>query len=168
VSHHDRREVACCIERVLRREPAAVADAISELEAARDRAAARLMFEFAAEIQEQIRGLRWISQPQKLALLDPEDGDFAAVAGEVEVVISLRGGRMADRQVRVLGHVPSQSSPHGGEGARVLRRVPSQPSPHGGEGAREWVVVAQRNAEVMARIHEAGALGPLGWRRPRN
>src|SRR5579864_3779572 len=57
VTQDDAAEVARRIERVLRREPAAVTVALRSLAEARDRAAGRTMFEFAAEIQEEIRGL---------------------------------------------------------------------------------------------------------------
>ena len=138
--------VAARIERVLRREPAAVRGAMRALESARDRAAERTMFEFAAEIQEEIRGLRWITQAQKLALLDAVDADYTAVAGSLEVTISLRGGRMAQRHVRTGASAPSLALP------RALR------------GGGEWEELARANAELMARLADADAIGPLGWR----
>ncbi|HZQ49580.1 MAG TPA: GIY-YIG nuclease family protein [Candidatus Dormibacteraeota bacterium] len=142
----DAAALASRIERVLCREPAAVATALRSLEQARDRAASRMMFEFAAEIQEEIRGLRWITQPQKLGGLDAVDADHAGVAGNVRVVLSLRGGRLAQREVS------------------VLRDVPSQPAHRSGE--REWAELARENADLMARLVGAGAVGPLGWRTP--
>jgi len=145
ISQQDAVAVASKIERVLLREPAAVAGALRTLEEARDRAADRMMFEFAAEIQEEIRGLLWITQPQKLSLLDPVDGDFGAVAGTVRVVISLRGGRMAQRHVSL--------GPHA---------VPPGPD---GDGA--WSELARENAELMARLAAVDAVGPLGWRKLR-
>jgi len=145
VSEDDAATVARRIERILLREPAAVAGALRSLEEARDRAADRTMFEFAAEIQEEIRGLLWVTQPQKLALLDAVDGDFAAEAGPVRVVISLRRGRMAQRHVSV--------GPHPG------------PAAPGGGG--DWGELARENAELMARLAAVDAVGPLGWRKPR-
>ena len=144
VEPDDAAVIGSRIERVLRREPAAVAAAIRGLEAARDRAAERTMFEFAAEIQEEIRGLLWITQPQKLGLLDAVDADHSAVAGEVEVVISLRAGQMKQRRVSLLG------------------RIPSRPSPRSGEG--EWADLARENAELISRLVAADAIGPLGWK----
>ncbi len=142
VSEDDAPAMAQRIEAVLRRQPRAVGTAIHALEAARDRAAGRLMFEFAAEIQEEIRGLRWITQPQKLSLLDAVDADYSAVAGSVEVVISLRGGRMNQRHV-----LPSPT-------VRGRARV----------GDSDWQEAARENAELMARLAAADAIGPLGWR----
>lgn len=150
VSGADAGDVARRIERVLRREPAAVAGALASLEAVRDRAAERLMFEFAETVQQQIRGLRWISQPQKLALLDPVDGDFAGESGNVRIVISMRRGRMEQR------HLVSLPAPAGGLGGDA----PPDSSP--------WSALARVNAELMARLVQAGAVGPLGWRKPRN
>jgi excinuclease ABC subunit C len=149
VSEGDAAAVARRIECVLRREPAAVAGALRSLAEARDRAADRLMFEFAAEIQEEIRGLLWITQPQKLALLDAVDGDFAAEAGTVRVVISIRSGRMAQRRVHSL---PATRGGLGGD-------VPPDSSP--------WQDLARANAELMSRLVAADAVGPLGWRKPR-
>jgi excinuclease ABC subunit C len=139
-------ELARRIEQVLRREPAAVAAAIAALEKVRDRAAERLMFEFAESVQQQLRGLRWITQPQKLALLDPIDGDYAGESGQVRVVISLRSGRMVQRHVSL--------GPHPGR------------LPQGGGG--DWAELARANADLMARMVAAGAVGPLGWRQPKN
>jgi excinuclease UvrABC nuclease subunit len=147
VTEADAPDVSMRIERVLRREPAALRAAFRALESARDRASERLMFEFAEEIQQQIRGLRWITQPQKLSLLDGIDGDFAGVSGSVQVVISLRGGRMAQRHVLPRGPVPAPG----------VRR------PRGAEPG--WHELAQENAELMERFADAGAVGPLGWKR---
>jgi excinuclease UvrABC nuclease subunit len=148
VSQQDTAAVAARIERVLRREPRSIRDALRALEAARDRAADRLMFEFAAEIQQQVRGILWITQPQKLSLLHPVDGDFAAESGRVRVVISLRGGRMAQRHVSL--------GPHPG-------LLP--PLDRGGDGdSPAWLDLAQENADLMSRLAAADAIGPLGWR----
>jgi excinuclease ABC subunit C len=145
VAPGDAGELARRIECVLRREPPAVAAAVRDLEGARDRAARRTMFEFAAEIQEEIRGLLWITQPQKLSLLDALDADYAAVAGSVEVVISLRKGRMDQRTV-------SQKP------TLALPRI------RGGGGSRDWQELAKLNAELMNQLASVDAIGPLGWR----
>jgi excinuclease ABC subunit C len=153
VTEQDAPEVSRRIEGVLRREATAVGTAFRALETARDRASERLMFEFAEEIQQQIRGLRWITQPQKLSLLDGIDGDFEAVAGTVRVVIALRGGRMEQR--------------------RVIRLPATLPAPRGGLGggvppdSSQWFDLAQENAELMHRLVEADAIGPLGWKKLR-
>jgi excinuclease UvrABC nuclease subunit len=52
---------------VLNGDAAAVADAIAGTEAARDRASELGLYERAAELQAEIAGLRWITQPQSVA-----------------------------------------------------------------------------------------------------
>lgn len=135
------------IRRVLRREPDAVRRAVEALQELRDRAADRLIFEHAAAVQEQIRGLRWITQVQKLASLDPVDGDFAAVgvasSAAVRVVLSLRRGRLWQRH---------------------LQRLPNGEPATAAAFDDDWVHLAQRNADLMARLAATGAVGPLGWR----
>src|SRR5438874_6075941 len=74
VSSGDRPALAGHIRRVLCREPAAVRAIISRLEHVRDAAAEALMFEGAAAAQEQIRRLRWITEAQNLAGLEPAHG----------------------------------------------------------------------------------------------
>lgn len=144
VGPDDTPQLAHAIRRVLRRDRVAVRQAIRALEGIRDAASARLMFEHAAEVHEQIRGLRWITQPQKLAGLDAVDGDFEAVgsarAVSVLVVLSLRRGRLDQRHV---------------QRAAATR-------PPAGEGP--WIELAQANADLMAKLAAAGAVGPLGWR----
>ena len=143
VTADDAGHLATSIASVLRREPSAVRSAMQGLEAMRDRGAERLMFEWAAEVQEYIRGLIWITQPQKLSALDPVDGDFGATSGSVRVVISMRSGRMAQRHV-----YPSGGGP---------RRT-------GSGGDVEWHELARDNARLMSSLTAAGAVGPLGWK----
>ena len=148
VTDADSRALALGIERVLRRDRSAVRSAISALERMRDVAADRLMFEYAAALREQVRGLRWITEPQKLGAIGAVDADHEAVATSgsitLRVVLALRGGRLRQR------HVQPVASIDGGSGA----------TPDG-----EWGDLARRNAELIARLAAAEALGPLGWRR---
>lgn len=145
VREADREKLAEGIRAVLRRQPRAVEEAIQRLTAIRSAAADALMFEHAAAVHEQIRGLRWITQVQKLAGLEPVDADFAAVATAgttaVRVVLSLRGGRLAQRHFERLRH------------ARAVDA--------GGRGP--WGELARRNAQLMAALAAAGVVGPLGW-----
>lgn len=175
VSETDTSMLAGRIERVLRRERTAVRTAIHGLEEIRDRAAGLLMFEHAEFVQQQIRGLLWITEPQKLASLEPMDHDFCAVAGTrgaaVLVILSLRGGRMIQRHVLRLESAKSWQdalSEHlRGRGssrpAHVSMTLPGQE-----RGARstdrDWINLAQQNAELMVRLAAADAIGPLGWR----
>ena len=172
VAGADPRDLARKISLVLSRDAAAVRDALRELVCARDRAAALLQFEQAQRVLQQIRGLEWIVQPQKLSLLQGEDHDFCAASGPagaaVMVIISLRAGRLQQRHV-----VPLETA--GGwrdELALYLRRrkaeVPTSTAwqpPAAQHGAADWLTLAEANAELMARLRSASAIGPLGWRR---
>lgn len=132
---------------VLRRDASAVKAAIGALERMRNAAADRLMFEYAASLREQIRGIRWITEPQKFDLMGAVDADYGAVArcgsGAVRVVLALRRGRLHQR------HVDRVASLEDWRNA----------TPH-----EEWEEQARRNAELMARLVAAEAVGPLGWR----
>lgn len=146
VREADRTALAAAIRAVLNRDERAVQDSIRRLSEVRDAAAERLMFEHASAVQEQIRGLRWIAQPQKLAVLDWVDDDFAAVAAvgatAVRVVLSLRRGRLAQRHFERL----------------------TKPNAARQRDQSAWTELARRNAELMASLAAAGVVGPLGWR----
>ena len=145
VSADDRIKLARLIRDVLRREPAAVRATLRTLEQTRDRESRSLQFENARITQEQIRGLLWITQPQKLLGLDAIDGDYSAVSTAasttVRVVLSLRRGRMLQRRVEKIG--PLTNSPSRDDG---------------------WTELARENAELMAKLAAADAIGPLSWR----
>ena len=142
VGEADRDRFARAIRAVIDREQPAVRAAIARLERMRDDSAERLMFEHAADLREHARGVRWISEPQKLGLLGAVDGDHSGIAGRAEVVLSLRGGRLVQRHFQP---------------AAARRQATA-----GGEGA--WCDLARDNAELMSRLWAAGAVGPLGWR----
>jgi len=175
VSEADRETLVAAVDRVLRRDAAAVGGAVRELEALRDRAARLLMFEQAEQLQRQLRGLRKVAEPQKLAGLEPVDHDFLAVAGAgaaaVLVILALRSGRLLQREVVQLKSVSAWSR---AVDERLRRRnprdatpvavTPPHAEPRPGTMEREWVELARENAELMARLSAAGALGPLGWR----
>jgi excinuclease ABC subunit C len=59
---------------VLSGDAQAVADAIAGTEAARDRASALGLYERAAELQSELVGLRWITQPQTVASFHNAEG----------------------------------------------------------------------------------------------
>ena len=142
VCEGDRGRLACAIGDVLTRERAALRSAIGRLERMRDDAARGLMFEHAAALREQARGLRWITEPQKLGLMEAADADFAGAARGAGVVLSLRGGRLAQRHFLPVAEL--------------------EPASERGDGA--WPELARANAELMARLWAADAVGPLGWR----
>ena len=149
VSTSDRGALAAGIRNVLHRDAGAVRAAIRSLERLRDAAAAGLMFESAAATQAQIRGLEWIAEPQKLAAMHPVDADYSAAsssgAARVGVVLSLRRGRLAQRQVVQLEKRPRWK-------------------PASSESDHAWNLLAQQNADLMAKLSAADAIGPLSWR----
>jgi excinuclease ABC subunit C len=148
VTAADRTALLRRIESVLRRDDAAVRGAIRDLQRMQDVAAERLMFEYAASLREQVRGLRWICEPQKFDLPGATDADYGAVgrSGSIVllVVLALRGGRLLQRHV---DNAPPTSDSW------------QNPTAH-----EEWEEQAHRNAELMASLAAGGALGPLGWR----
>jgi excinuclease ABC subunit C len=142
VGEHDRERLARAVRDVLARGRTAVRSAIGRLERMRDDTARGLMFEHAAALREQARGLRWITEPQKLGLMEAVDGDFAGAARGARVVLSLRGGRLAQRHFLPV----------------------ADPGPSGVWAEGAWPELARANAELMARLWAADAVGPLGWR----
>ena len=175
VSEADTAELAGRIARVLRRDRRAVPAAIHGLEEMRDRAAGLLMFEHAELLQRQIRGLLWITEPQKLARPEPIDHDFCAVAATrdaaVLLILELRGGRLVQRHLRRLRSPEAWQevldTHRGGRGfsrsARIPITVPGQD-----RGARstdrDWIDLAQQNADLMVRLVAVDAIGPVAWR----
>ena len=170
----DTAELAKRIERVLRREPAAISAAVRDLEAMRDRAAEAQMFEHAALLQQQVRGLLWVTEPQKLSALEPFDHDFCAtgIAGGVAVlvILALRKGRLTQRHMLPLSPAGAwrEALAAHGHGRTAARAKPVPMTLPGQRAARavhrEWVELARQNAELMAGLAAAGAVGPLAWR----
>ena len=156
---------------VLRRDPAAVRAALGALTSIRDQAAALTRFELARDVHEQIRGVEWITQPQKLLLLERADHDFCATAGPagaaVLLILSLRAGRLRQRHL-----VPIETSTSWQAALdRYLRgrrlEVPTSLPGEGRAGDTEveaWLELAEANAEIMARLRSAEAVGPLAWK----
>ncbi len=175
VSTADLEMLAGRIESVLCRERNAVRAAVRGLEEIRDRAAELVMFEHAELVHRQIRGLLWITEPQKLASLERVDHDFCAVAGThgsaVLVILSLRGGRLIQRPLLRLRSVDDWWDALGDHlRQRGSRRTAAVPVTTPGQEfqarstERDWINLAQQNADLMARMAAADAIGPLGWR----
>jgi excinuclease ABC subunit C len=79
---------------LLDRQPAAMSQLRAELEEVRDRAAGRLAFEFAARVQGELEAVDWITGPQRVTSLDPEDLDVYGWAAGTLVHFGIRGGRL--------------------------------------------------------------------------
>jgi excinuclease ABC subunit C len=93
---------------VLERDQAAVTWLRGELTARRDRASARLAFELAARLQDEIRAVEWVTCEQKAALAEPADFDVTGWADGVLVSFGMRAGRLCTwRQRRCTTAGPS-------------------------------------------------------------
>ncbi len=118
---------------VLGKQPDAVAQALAELEALRDRAAAGLAFEFAARVQAEISSIGWITGPQRVTSLDADDFDAYGWAGGVLVHFGVRAGRLCQWSQR--------PCPHRAAAEPALAATPAA-----------WAAFATRNAELAATL----------------
>jgi excinuclease UvrABC nuclease subunit len=152
IGQRDRPWFVRQVRLVLERHRSGIRRAVRSLEELRDAAASRLMFEHAGVIQEQIRGLLWVAESQKLWPLRSVDRDVVAVADangcRVRVTLELRGGSIRQRLVKRL------------TGERSKDQAECE------VGSDSWIELAGANAELMARLAAADAIGPLGWREP--
>jgi excinuclease ABC subunit C len=73
-----------------------LAAARGELEALRDRAARALGFELAGRIQDEIQALDWVTGPQRVTTIDPDDAEVHGWAGGVLVRFVITGGSPAE------------------------------------------------------------------------
>jgi excinuclease ABC subunit C len=128
----DRERLASTLTAILLRDPAAVEGARADLAAVRDRAAAALAFEFAAQIHEELQALDWITSPQRATTRDPSDFTASGWSGGVLVVFTVRAGRVREWTQRPC--TESRATPH-------LATTP--PS---------WRDFAHRNAELAAAL----------------
>jgi excinuclease ABC subunit C len=124
---------------VLAKEPAAVAQARAELTSLRDRAAGQLAFEFAARVQTEIESLDWITDPQRVTSMDPEDFNVYGWAGGTLVHFGVRGGRLCQWSQRPC---PDRAAAEPG-----LAATPAS-----------WAAFATANAELAATLAGAVAL----------
>jgi excinuclease ABC subunit C len=124
---------------VLGKQPDAVAQAVAELEALRDRAAAGLAFEFAARVQAEISSIGWITGPQRVTSLDAHDFDAYGWAGGVLVHFGVRAGRLCQWSQRPC---PQRAVAEPG-----LAATPA-----------DWAAFATRNAELAATLTSVAAL----------
>ena len=128
----DREDLAGAIAAVLDRQPEAVALARTELEQVRDRAAAALAFELAAQIQDEIQALDWVTCPQRVTT--GSGGDFAVHGWADGVLVSFRAraGRLT--------HWSQRRCQHSHAAAQLAVSPP------------QWAEFAQRNAELAAAL----------------
>jgi excinuclease ABC subunit C len=117
---------------LLDRQPAAMSQVRAELEQARDRAAAKLAFEFAARVQGELAAVDWITGPQRVTSLDPAGLDVYGWAGGTLVHFGIRAGRLCQWSQRACPRAAA---------AGPLDRTPAA-----------WAPFATVNAELAATL----------------
>ena len=135
VSDAERDELARTVAAVLDRDPASVASVRERLTARRDAAAARLAFEFAARLQDELEALAWVTSEQKVTRATPDEFDVCGWADGVLVQFAVRGGRLSGWAQRAC--------------AAASARGPVAATPP------EWAGFARRNAELAACLVSA-------------
>lgn len=136
VTAADRESFATAIRAVLRREPEAVAHVRAHLTHLRDQAARTLAFELAAQINEEIAALEWVTCPQRASSLARADFTASGWSAGMLTRFVVRGGQIVGwTQVRC-----AEADPPSG-----LVATPAA-----------WVAFAQRNADLAAALDQAG------------
>ena len=136
------RSRAETVAAVLGRDPVAVAAVREHLVRRRDQAAARLAFELAGRIQEELDAVAWVTSEQKVTVPEAVDADVHGWADGVLVRFEIRGGRLcAWRQ-------------------RVCRAEAAEPLVAATPGT--WARFARRNAELAGRLYPPGDRAPEG------
>jgi excinuclease ABC subunit C len=128
----DRAALLRAVAGVLDREPAAVASFRDELTQRRDRAAAELAFELAAQVHAEIEAVDWVLSEQKVALAEPCDFDVNGWAHGVLVRFEVRAGRLGAWRQRSCEEAAAR--------------------PHVAATPAAWAEFAHRNAELAARL----------------
>ncbi len=132
VTGADREELIRAVSAVLQREPVAVAQARDNLVLVRDRAAGSLAFEFAAQVQDEIQALDWVTSPQRVTTAGAGDADVYGWSGEVLVRFGVRGGRLCEWSQRRCSR------------PRAAPRLAATPA--------AWAEFARSNAELAAAL----------------
>ena len=125
--------LAAAVTAVLQRDPAAIAQARSDLEGARDRACAAMAFELAGRIQAELQALKWTSEPQRVTLEDEAaDSDVYGWSGGILVHFGIHAGRLDTWSQRTCTQ------------ARAMPRLTATEA--------SWVEFAQRAADLAAAL----------------
>jgi excinuclease ABC subunit C len=132
----DRDRCAATITAVLRRQPKEVRDVLAGLEELRDRAAGKLAFELAGEIDRERHALEWVTSPQRASSMDEADFTASGWAGGILTSFTARRGRICE-------WVQSRC-PQADAAAPLVSTPPS------------WADFAQRNAELAAALSGFG------------
>jgi excinuclease ABC subunit C len=137
----DRDSCAATITAVLRRHPKAVRDVIAGLEELRDRAAAKLAFELAGEIDRECHALKWVTSPQRASSMDDSDFTASGWAGGILTSFTARRGRVCEWA--------QSRCPRADAAAQLVSTPPS------------WADFVQRNAQLAAAL-SGGSGGHIG------
>jgi excinuclease ABC subunit C len=132
VTSADREELIRALTAVLQREPVAVAQARDNLVLVRDRAVGSLAFEFAAQVQDEIHALDWVTSPQRVTTTGGGDADVFGWSGGVLVRFGIRGGRLCEWSQRRCSR------------PRAAPRLAATPA--------AWAEFARSNAELAAAL----------------
>lgn len=129
VSALDRLALVASIAEVLERAGEAVPTALKVLQVRRDEAAAELLFELAARVQDEIEALTWVTSPQRVTVHAGADAELAGWSEGMECRLRVKAGRLYEW---------NQSS----------RNAPNAKA----EDPGEWSEFLQRNASLAALL----------------
>ena len=117
---------------ILERDPEAMAQARTALEALRDRAAEALAFELAGQIQLELQALEWVTSVQRVTTMDSHDVVVGGWSDGILSCFTVRAGRLdgwAQRRCTLA------------RAAALVERTPAS-----------WAYFAHRNAELAAAL----------------
>lgn len=117
---------------LLSREPAAITWVRGELECLRDRAACELSYEFAAQIQQEIAAVEWVTCPQRITTMDTVDRTVSGWSDGMLVQFTISAGRVCGWSQRACGRTAA---------ARALAETP-----------QGWTGFMTDNAELAASL----------------
>jgi len=100
VTPADHARLTGALTAILRRDPPAVEAARTALAGVRDRAAAQLAFEFAAQVQAELLALDWITGPQRATTRDPSDFTASGWSDGMLIALVVRAGRVQEWRQR--------------------------------------------------------------------
>jgi excinuclease ABC subunit C len=137
VAAHHRAQIVDSLTALLSREPAAISAVRAELEDLRDRAASELSYEFAAQIQQEIAALDWVTCPQRISTMDAVDRTVSGWSDGMLVQFKIIAGRVCGWSQRACGQVAA---------VRALAETP-----------QAWTSFMQHNAELAASLTEVSS-----------
>ncbi|MGN6796347.1 MAG: GIY-YIG nuclease family protein [Streptosporangiaceae bacterium] len=132
VAADDRAQLVGTLTAILNRDPAAVGWARAELEWLRDRAAGELSFEFAAQIQQEIAAVDWVTCTQRVSTMEAVDRTVSGWSDGMLVQFKVSAGRVSGWSQRPCGPLAA---------SRALAATPD-----------DWTDFMARNARLAASL----------------